>query len=799
MADLGFADPLLVWGLFPRLVGVVFLISFLSLRGQVVALAGPDGAVPLELRLRKLRDAFPLWRCLVHYPTFFWISCSATMMRAHIWVGLACSVAVIFGGPVGWWGLLGCYLIYVSLDRPLTLIFPWDSLLFELAFLGLFLPQWSVLPEVAATQAPAPLLVWAFRIVVFRVMFGFGKAKFASSNKDDWGYLTGFLANQPLPSKIAWYMHKLPLWMLKIALFIMFICEIPIPLLVFHSELAVIAGAAFIALMLAIWGSGSFGYFSLAMIVACVTLFDTQTPQALEFGALFSSDAPLFTNAVVSLHLVGAALAFPFNSWVSQHWHSWAVFDRLPRWLTWPLDFYALVHALRWVHPYGVFPPKTQPGVRTVPVIEVSWDGETWKELEFPLASARPHDAPRFISPHHARGDQSIIYETFGLNAQSYLMGVTCPGDPTVFTSRCGARPLLQRILEGKYYPGVFTRKGDLDPNRPPPRFARVRTFVLRPTTLEEKRETGAWWKRGYIGPHSPVVEKDDDFWTDFLSEPELFHPAMTKWRSRSRIRSLAERGARTEPVDDAIVADSTELSLADMKSFWEEFIPAVRLHDRKDWDGLRALRTGLLRRFGRVQLRQFERIVGRLCVYGSGRIDPFFLRRGLRPPLRAKNYMWIWMAMQDAVYAGPAAFEAVIREPRSLQRHLDDLDMADGLFFHGLFRYEAMVFEAQKLRLLRSYVFSHQRPKTAAQLEKEEKARPLVDAVTTFADVFDFLEDKFVGAPFDEGFPESYPRYTANAGVVRVDEDSVQWEPLEPRAVPRSQDSRVAAASGPA
>lgn len=777
--DFQLVSPELIWGVYPRLVGLVFLVSFSSLLPQVVPIAGREGSLPIRDRLQKITEAFPWWRRFVHYPTLLWINSSDAMLRGLIALGWLCAAAVIVGGPLGFWGMLGCYVVYISFDKPIGLIFPWDCVLFELGFLCLFLPQWHALPELTATATPAPLLVWALRLVVFRVMFGFGKAKFAESTKEDYGYLSGFLMNQPLPTKAAWYMHKLPLWVLKGAIFVMFMTEIPIPLLIFSPDLGVIAAAAIVGLMIAIQLCGSFGYFSLSMIVACVALLDTETPRQLDFSTLFSPGAPIFTNVVVLLQLFGAFLAFPFNSWVGQHWHHWVIFQRAPRWLVFPIGFYRFFHALRWVHPFGVFPPKTQPGVRTVPIMEVSWDGENWKEIDFPLACTRPEHAPRFISPHHARGDQAVIYETFGLNSQSLINGITSPGDPFIFTNYSGAHALLQRFMEGHYYPGVFTKKGAFDPNEPPPQWGRVRTFILYPTTIEEKRRTGAWWKRAYIGPHIPPMQKRDDFWTDWLPEPELWHWEMVIWRRRSYLKKLIQRGAAGEDSTRAIVADARGLSTEDVGRFWNEFLPAVRAYDRNDWSLIRDATLSLRERFG-SDMRKFERILGRLCVMGSGKLDPLYLHRGKNPPIPAKNYARLWMAMQDVIWDGKEAFEAMLADPMSLKSRVD-LPLERGLYFTAIFRYEALVFEAQKLRLIHNFVLSHYTPPTPARARWEERGRAFAARVTAFAEVFEFIQDKLKGAPFDEGYPELYPEYEFHQeGVVRLKEQSVRtWEPL--------------------
>src|SRR5581483_1042321 len=142
---------------------------------------------------------------------------------------------------------------------------------------------------------------------------------------------------------------------------------------------------------------------------------DWDTPRALDLAHAFSPEGPWVTNAFVAAHTLGASMYFPFNSYVSQSWHRWTFWRRVkPQFLALPVQALRAVQPLRWLHSYGVFPPKSMPGIRGVAVIEVSWDGETWHELEYTRAMTRPENAPRFIAPHMARWDQTIIYESYG-------------------------------------------------------------------------------------------------------------------------------------------------------------------------------------------------------------------------------------------------------------------------------------------------------------------------------------------------------------------------------------------------
>jgi hypothetical protein len=488
-------SPLLIWGLFIRGVGLVYLITFASLSFQVKLNVGREGGLPVTKRLARMRQDFPSWRRFYYFPSLLWLSASDGMLTALPIVGLLAAILVMFGGPLSFWALLTCYVVYLSLDIAMALIFPWDSLLFECTVLSLFLPATESLPNLGAAALPAPALAWAFRLLLFRLMFGFGKQKFIGSRGKDLAYLKGFLIAQPLPSPVGWYFQKLPTFMLKGAVLFMFFAEVPAPFFAFFpGPLSVVFGVATIFLMIGIQLMGSFGYFSIATIVCSLPLFDNTTPRALDVATMFSPGAPVVVNAFVVMHTLGAIFAFPFNSWLGQSWHLWAFWYQLPRWCQLPVTFIRHLHPFRWLHPYGVFPPNVAPGVKVSLLVEVTWDKKTWHELRFRFSPSSETSPPKFVAPHHPRGDQAVIYDTFGLNPTSLVSSVLGPWDPYPFASRSPAAVFRQRLTEGKTLDFVHGEVMEAHPE--PPKMARITTVMLEPVSLDERRRTGKWWKR---------------------------------------------------------------------------------------------------------------------------------------------------------------------------------------------------------------------------------------------------------------------------------------------------------------
>jgi hypothetical protein len=775
-------DPRLVWGLFPRGLGLIFLISFASLAGQVTWGAGQrSGLASVARRLERMREDFPSWRRYFYFPTLLWLNDSDAMLRALTWIGIGSAALLIYGGELSPWALAICYVCYLSLDTAMALIFPWDCLLFEATLLGLFLPATESLPKLGALAAPAPALTWAYRLLLFRLMFGFGKQKFIGSRAKDAAYLKGFLINQPLLSPLAWYAQKLPVGLLKLALLFMFVAEIPVPFLAFFPGWpSVLCAVCTVMLMVGIQLMGSFGYFSMLTMVLCLPLLDSVTPRALSLPELFAPSQPWLTHAYVLLHSFGALVVFVFNSWIGQSWTLWSLWYRAPRWIQPMFGMFRILHPFRWLHPYGVFPPNNQPGVKISLLLEVSWDRERWHEVSFDYAPSNPRSPPRFVSPHHPRGDQAVIYDTFGLNPTSLVSGMLGPWDPYFFAARAPALAFCQSVLENGA--SALIRSDELRRNASPPLAARITTVMLEPLSLAEHRRTGEYWKRTYVGPHVPAHEHDPEFWQDVHGEPELWHFESILWRRRSRLRELIDRAQRPDPNPLSLAIWDQRLTAADVALFWDALVPLLSAADRSRFETLPALVTEVRARFDRKQQRALYRLLNRFALILVARLEPLYFYRGKKPLLPAQTYFHIWMLAHHIIALGKPAYLAAVAQPLSCNAHLPDLTTQNGLYCLSVFRFEEMCFEAQKLRLITSFVFPHDpvakreladklRAQNFAQLPAAERAFVrLAQTVSGFFCVMNDIRDGFKGPAFERGYPELYPTFEElDSGDIRV------------------------------
>lgn len=771
--------PELVWGLLSRGLGLVFLISFASLSGQVLPTAGARGITPIAQSLRAIERDFPTWKRFAYFPSLLWFSASDGLLSALPKLGALAAISCMVGGPHAPYAFAFCYLAYVSLDRPMVLIYPWDCLLFEAGFWGMFLPATRLVPSLACVAAPLPAVAWVYRLLVFRVIFGFGKHKFAGSTKQDSGFLQSFFVNQPLPTPVGWLVQKQPLLLHRLSLLVMFLVEVPLPFAVFFpGPWSSAAGCALIGLMVAIELTGNFGYFNVAMIVVTLSWFDNSTARALSLSGFFAPSGPWFVHGLVALHLLLAAIAFPFNTFCAQTFSLWSIWARVrPRVLTLPFALARSLHPLRFAHAYGVFPPRSAVAGKLMPVIEATWDEQTWQALPFAHAPTEETSRPTWCAPHHNRFDQAVVYEGLGLDENSVFRNIVGRWDPYGYGGVPAARMLLHRILQGDV-PGQGFYDRALERERGRPLAVRVASCFFEPTTFADMKETGRYWRRTLVGPHFDVLHASDGYWDEPLPHPEQWHYDDLVWLERSKLGTLMLRAERGEDFHELVLVDAHGLDTADVERFWNDFLPRVAARHQESWHGLRATVSELRSHYGRPQLHRFERIAARYGVLVFARMQPSFLASGLRPMFgfgdagsRIKTNYHLRMLACHIVLSGRAALDGVRRDPTLADEHLPTFSLRSGSYFQALFNYEQLVFQAQRLRALAAFTeFEGRTPPTPKQQRTLDYLQGVVRRAWGVIDYGEFLKHEFTG-PEDQLYtPEALPKFqlTSEHEVVR-------------------------------
>jgi hypothetical protein len=775
LQELSFVRPAFIAGLLSRGLGVALIVMFGSLYPQLVPMAGRRGLTPIDAALRAIERDFPTPKRFVYFPSLLWLNASDFALRSVGALGLCSAALIVVGGPVTPYLFALCWIALLSLDRPMTLIYPWDAVMFEAAFWGMFLPSTAFASGIAADSGCQPAVLWAYRLLVFRVMVGFGKHKFVGTTPQDRGFLKGFLVTMPLPTRLGWLAQKLPMGVMKLGLFGMFLVEIPLPFGVFFpGPWSAVFGVATIGLMLAIWLSGNFGIFNLAMCVIALACFDSQTASQLQLFAAGGSPRALVIDALFVLHSGLAALAFPFNTFCSHSWMMWSPWLRVtPRFLCWPVDLARALHPFRFAHAYGVFSPRSGPAARVTAVAEASWDNETWHELVHPFWPTHARSVPKFCAPHHERFDQAVVYESVGMNESSPYRNIIGRWDPYGHGGVSSARMLMHRVLLGDL-PGSHFYDRSRERAFGPALAVRVRSCILEPAPVAELRQSGSWWRRTWIGPHYAALRKDEGYWDEPLPEPELWHYDDLVWLKRSRMGELLQRAAAGQDADTLVRADATTaptLTDTDIAQFWDAFVPLVHARHHASFAGLRASVSELRARYGHATLRRFERIANRYALCLFAKLEPAFLKSGwafLKEDWRSaggllpvRSYYELRTLCMAILAEGRETYRAVMANPQLAAAHAERLSMFAAHQLQAVFRYETFVFHAGKLRLLDNLSRQAGRP-APNEKQRVQQARMAALAGNCWGSVpfIEFLKTQFLGPEDVLDVPEQWPSF---------------------------------------
>src|SRR5262249_47355304 len=131
-------------------------------------------------------------------------------------------------------GLWICYFSVVVVGDPFF-SYQWDGLLLETGFLAIFLAPLQFGPGLGSHEPPSAFVLWAFRWLLFRLMFASGLCKLMSGDPT-WRNLTALqyhYETQPLPTWTSWYMHQFPGWYHQSCVGVTFAIELVLPILVF--------------------------------------------------------------------------------------------------------------------------------------------------------------------------------------------------------------------------------------------------------------------------------------------------------------------------------------------------------------------------------------------------------------------------------------------------------------------------------------------------------------------------------------------------------------------------------------
>jgi predicted DCC family thiol-disulfide oxidoreductase YuxK len=501
---------------FLRALGLIYLIAFVSFWTQVDGLVGSNGMSPVSQFLPAVRqqlgsDAYFL------LPTLCWFDSSSAFLHFLCGGGVVLSLLLILGiAPA--LCLVALFVFYLSLASAgqVFLNFQWDVLLLETGFLSIFLAPWRLRPRelfwwpesaTPATSSPVSRAgLFLLKILLFKLLLMSGVVKLTSGD-DSWGWVNHSFHwsaltaldyhywSQPLPTLFAWWADKSPEWFKHFSVAFCLVVELIAPFFIWAPRRPrLIAAGLIIFLQIVIALTGNYCFFNLLTIALCMLLIDdaairTSRPnrRAPINGAPNAS--PARTGRALPNQLCSyAALAviivtLPINARLI--FSAFKPQSRPPGWLA---NFYAQLEAFRIVNGYGLFRVMTKD--RCEIVIEGSADGVEWLPYEFKWKPGDIKRVPGWCAPHQPRLDWQMWFAALESPEQNpWLVG------------------LIVRLLEGsRDVTGLLARNQFPDK---PPQYIRAMFYRYRFTSSEERRQTGAWWKRQELREYLPTISRD--------------------------------------------------------------------------------------------------------------------------------------------------------------------------------------------------------------------------------------------------------------------------------------------------
>jgi hypothetical protein len=481
-----------------RLLGLVYLMAFLTLVYQGPALVGPHGLEPAQAMLDDAAAALGgrgagFWQL----PSLFWLGASDGALRAAGLAGVVLSLVVLAGYANAIILALLCVLqISIAAVGQTFYGFGWEIQLVETGFLCIFLCP--LLDGRPFPRRPAPAaIVWLLRWLVVRIMWGAGLIKLRGDSC--WRELTCLdfhFETQPVPSPLSPFFHHLPHAAHAFGVAFNHLVEIAVPFFVFAPRrLRCAAGVLLAALQMILIASGNLSFLNWLTLVPILACFDDGfwrrcLPRPLVARADRARAAAIPSRgagaAVAVVTGVVAILSVaPVANLLSGRQLMNTSFTRLPL-----------------VNTYGAFGSVGRE--RHELIIEGTTDDTIgpdtrWVAYEFKCKPGDPDRRPCFMSPYHYRLDWLMWFAVMGPPREA-------PWAVHLVWKLLGADTNVLGLLAGDPFGGR------------PPRFIRVERYRYE----FAPRGAPGWWRRTLDGEWLPPVSRDSEGLRDFLTGQHL-------------------------------------------------------------------------------------------------------------------------------------------------------------------------------------------------------------------------------------------------------------------------------------
>jgi lipase maturation factor 1 len=483
--------------LFLRALAFIYFSAFFSLLFQIKGLIGPHGILPAGEYLSDVARQFGAAR-LWFAPSLFWISANSPLLMAVMWLGLIASVAALFNlwPRVSFFVCWLCFLSFVSTASDFS-GYQSDGMLLEAGLLALFFVPPGLRPGLGVRSPPARAALWLLQWEWFRIYFESGLVKLLSGDRQ-WRTLTAmdeYYQNGPLPTWVGWYVEHLPHWFQMATAAGTLGME-----LVFAFALFLPRRARLVCFcMVTPWEIGviltaNYAFLNYIVLFLGLLLLDDGTlrslvPAGLKARTLIPAADRAQSFSLPDLSILRVGTTAIFTVWIAYATTALLIEMVLPG-APLPATPIAMLEPFRVANQYGLFAVMTRG--RYEIEFQGSNDNQTWTAYRFGHKPQALDEAPRIYAPYQPRFDWNLWFASLGDWRQNQIVPVT-----------------EERLLDGDADVLALFKVNPFAES--PPKYVRAVLWQYWFTSIEEKRETGNWWRREWLGVYAPVLTRVAD------------------------------------------------------------------------------------------------------------------------------------------------------------------------------------------------------------------------------------------------------------------------------------------------
>ena len=498
--------------LFLRALGLVYFSAFLSLIFQIRGLIGPAGILPAGGYLQAVARSLGPWARVWYAPTVLWWSSGSVMMSGLCWVGIAASLLLMLNlWPRGMLMIcFVCFLSFVSAAQEFS-GYQSDGMLLEAGAIALFFAPPGFRPGLGPMNPPSYASLFLLQWEWFRIYFESGVVKLLSGDPE-WRHFTAmdeYYQNGPLPTWIGWYVQQLPHWFHAATVVATLALELGLVWMLFlPRRWRIVCFYIVTPWQIGVILTANYAFLNYLVLALGVLLLDdrfalcylpTRFRERVAVNASGEAKAP--DTQVEDAQIEGWRDSlrpkwFAVKRAVSSGILIW-IFYATTAEMVWmfvraslPMSPVTALEPFRIANQYGLFAVMTRG--RYEIEFQGSQDGQNWAAYPFRYKPQDLNKPPRIYAPYQPRLDWNLWFASLG-SWREY------PIVPNTEVRLLSNDKDVLALFAGNPFPQL------------PPQQVRAVLWQYWFTSMAEKRATGMWWRRQFLGLYAPTLEREPD------------------------------------------------------------------------------------------------------------------------------------------------------------------------------------------------------------------------------------------------------------------------------------------------